>query len=164
VLRIVDAESSEECLAGEAPLTWNRTGPAGPSGPPGPSDAYAVPGTTLAVPDNPTSLVELELPAGSFVIQAKATMSNGSFSDVAIAQCQIAGDNDADTSFAFLGPRGSASNEETIALLLADTFAEPRRVTLRCAQNGTAYGALVAKDIHLVAVRVGALHGVRWDR
>jgi len=43
--RIVDADTTPTCPAGQTAITWNQQGPAGPAGPPGPQGATGDSGT-----------------------------------------------------------------------------------------------------------------------
>lgn len=72
-VRIVDA--STPCQSSERAIGWNQTGPAGPAGSPGLSDGWYRVGSDLASLAHgvETSLVSVDLPAGSYEINGSAT-------------------------------------------------------------------------------------------
>jgi hypothetical protein len=85
-LRVVDSTAS--CSNGEAPLSWNQTGPPGPpgvQGPPGPSGsshAYTDSNSQwqAGLSPNATTITQLTLPAGDYVVSATGSVvKNGIF-------------------------------------------------------------------------------------
>ena len=77
-LRVID--SNRSCRPSERRLLWNQRGAQGLRGPAGPTDVYAAEHRgddfTLPSTENYEKLIELNVPAGSFVVIAKAFLAN----------------------------------------------------------------------------------------
>jgi hypothetical protein len=74
-LKVIDVDAGQKCANGQQLLNWNQQGP---QGPPGPSDAYftAAPDKSIVGGAGFQTVAELSLPAGSYVISAKADPYN----------------------------------------------------------------------------------------
>jgi hypothetical protein len=162
------------CKHGERPLSWNQTGPIGlpgargftgktgktgaegkqgPTGPAGPSDVYASGQALTALTTSNASYGSLSVPAGSYLIEAKATFVPGTGTSMT---CELA----PSTSLSAIWDRSSASGANTLSLIGAQTFAAAQAIELVC--SGSAGGKLENAEVenaHLVAIRITTLHG-----
>jgi hypothetical protein len=126
--------------------------PAGKPGPAGPSNALAqaVDGP-VTLPAAGATIGTLQIPkAGSYVIWAKAVVSDNGSGDEAVA-CQFAAGNASDRSTDYLPKAGSNS---TISDVVVQKFATSGAAQLTCT---SATGHVEAKSIQLVAIKVGSL-------
>jgi len=158
-IRVID-NAVTQCSANETQLTWNQVGPqgpvgpagptgptgpqgttgaqgaTGPQGPTGPSHAYfkytsGVPGPTFS--NGSTPILSLSVPAGSFIIEAKADLTSTVDSD---ATCELrytpAGSNT--IAFTVIGVKGNAVSRSSSAAVVPDaqTFTAPTTITLSC--------------------------------
>jgi hypothetical protein len=156
-VRVVDEGTG--CRAYEAPLAWNQQGvpgaPGAPGaqGPPGPSDAFTVrqdPNTLVHMTGAPVDVLTLAVPAGEYVLNAKASVGSSGASGLQFTDCQLFADaTKADASTAEF----EAPGEETLAL--QGTATGPATVRLTCFGGS----GLIARVAALTAVRVGQLHG-----
>lgn len=122
------------------------TGAAGPAGPSGPSDAYSDSNLNGTGINNPgTELVRLDLPAGSYALFGKATLSNDD-GDSQEAQCRL---STGEAAFTRLG--GDAWQVVVVQDLLS--LGSPGTVSMTCSTYDG--GGSSAK---LTAIRVGAVH------
>jgi hypothetical protein len=168
-IRVIDAETGQQCNARETALNWNQTGPQGPAGrdgnggaagPAGPAGAQGQkgdPGVTdayfaeaaFAPPSvyGVTDVLSLDLPAGAYVIQA--TTSIGSERSTS-GECFL---YDFDwfgrTDFFF------QSSGIPISVLGARTYKEPTTVQFSCAWGG--YEGSIQHST-MVATKVGLVH------
>jgi hypothetical protein len=150
------------CRRSESAVSWSKVGPAGRRGPAGPagktgaagalgtsgargatgatgpSDVYAAGTAFKALTPSVVSYGQLSLPAGSYLLQAKATFF-----------AKAAGES----MSCFLV--GATSN--VLGLLGAATFASTQTVELVCRLQTGTEGSI--DNAHLVAVATGALHG-----
>lgn len=136
------------------------TGPAGPIGPAGPSNAFSVTvgagGTPIASGDNGAESIVAtlpSLPAGAYVIWAKAGVARNAAAANVQGTCTLAAGGQTDTALQVLttGPQVFAS---TLNNLLTTTLAAPGSATLTCGAIG---GSWVATTAKIVAIRVGSL-------
>jgi len=107
-VRVVD--SASECRSSELVLTWSQKGqpghdgadgepgpqgPAGPAGPAATTNVYFVsyPATDFLAPEGaPYTLVSMDLPAGSYVLQARVNVRlHGAADSVTAVLCSIPG-------------------------------------------------------------------------
>ena len=154
-LRVVDDPAT--CKAGETAIAWNRVGPEGPAGPSGPvgatgpqgpagpagtSVAYngkQASGTEAHLVSNPpgssTSVVSVDVPAGSYAISAKATLINrDTQNNQATVDCVL---STGDESSVVLPPLALDSARprfaaQAIALQDVATFSAPTTITVDC--------------------------------
>jgi len=158
------ANATPVCRSTETLRTWSEAGPqgeTGPQGPPGPSDAFSVYGADTPLPVGGTflSLAQLSLPAGSYIITAKASLTNSNAAVTAIPYCMIV-----------VGSSGLGLNDQTIATingagtvtlsaLLPIPLASANVVQFRCTNNASlgSDGDVTASMVTMVAVRVGTL-------
>src|SRR5262245_35167679 len=95
-LRVVEGDTV--CRRNEELISWNQQGPAGAPGPAGSAGASGVSGpafhtesrTPVTVPTSFTSLLGLNLPAGSYAVTATILLNNLGFSRVPVL-CVLAG-------------------------------------------------------------------------
>jgi hypothetical protein len=118
-MRVIDPAAGDACNELETALDFNQEGPQGPQGPVGPagptgptgpvgatgatgpagpkgdkgdagvSTAYAAELATTSINDGSTVILSKNVPAGSYVINAKATLTNGDDDDVAFVGCSV---------------------------------------------------------------------------
>jgi hypothetical protein len=107
-------------------------------------------GPTDAAPGDYVTVATLNLPAGAYVLTAKANLSS---SQLDAARCQLQAGPRLDTS-----SRGLRSNAtpEALGLQLATTFPAPGSVVLSCK---TTDGNWSASDSKILAVKVDAEQG-----
>jgi hypothetical protein len=169
-LRVIDTEMPRTCRKAERELSWSQQGPPGQDGPPGPegppgaSAAFATPtGEPVEIVAPFSTVAELRVPAGSYVVNASVTFENGE-PDGAIAVCAIGGRADGAAGILELqGQTGPETiNVGMMSLLFADTFTEPFTLRINCRNNASDVGGLSANNIHLVATQVSTLYGSRW--
>jgi hypothetical protein len=141
-------------------------GPAGPEGSPGaqgvrgpigPSNAWSVRNDDDTVLTGPAKTVlTLALPAGSYVVNARATGYRISGTGVAQVACQLLDDSDFDSTVATIPSGGAVNQYQGVALQFAITRSAPTTVTMSCYDNGlTANTAVYRKK--LTAFQVGTL-------
>ncbi len=127
-------------------------GPEGPQGPVGPSDGYVVTMTDVAFADEPVVVARLNLPAGTYLIDAAAYLaletSGGPFDT---ASCGIDGPG---AAFATLTAFGQVTFPLAASVDIPEAGAE---VVLTCVKGEP--GSVRATGT-LTAVRVGTLHTV----
>jgi hypothetical protein len=166
-LRVVD--STESCSNGEAPLSWNQTGPPGPpgvQGPPGPSgSSHAYTDSNeqwqAGLSPNATTITQLTLPAGNYVVLATGSVvkngifnTTGSDNDV---KCFLNDPNDNTLA----ASEATASGDYTAAVpyMLVGTVSLPTggTITVDCA---TLTGSVASEvDFNsLVATKVDAVN------
>jgi len=155
-LRVIDADAGAACLASEAPLDWNRTGPPGPTGASGPSDAYVASNAGMHLDDVDTTLVSITLPAGAYSVVAKANFYDDPFdSDTGdkVVHCRLlAGTTEIDYVDARISSFAKENDNDEI-LTFIGAAAAGGTITLVC--NG---GGVVSEDTKLLATKVGTLH------
>lgn len=161
------------CKTNERRVTWNvrglqgiqgpkgvtgpkgDTGPRGDTGPTGPSAAYtAVNDDDVNVSSGETTLAVLSLPAGNWVINAKAVAQD--MSDTAIdVQCQLASERSVfDESIAGVDENSSDLSVATIPVQVARAFSTPTAVELQCDSDGVSAQSSYAS---ITAIQVGTL-------
>ncbi|HEV2760811.1 MAG TPA: hypothetical protein VGV86_14725 [Acidimicrobiales bacterium] len=162
--------SPSDCQAQETAVEWNKQGPAGPAGPPGASGAaysVRVPGPVpvwwycrASSCDEFSSVAWLDLPAGKYLVSAKAWFRNtrGFLDGDADAKCFLYdhGGHDRDDTNLFM-PRTTAGHSGLAASWsIAIDTAAPVQVNLMCG-SGDSEGRIKAHDIRINAVKVDAL-------
>ena len=145
-------------------------GPAGPQGPPGAANLPQALVASQAAPPPPISLtqgsfttvVSLDVPAGSYAVTGHAVVTNTSSEDAANVTCQIlAAGVQADQAATTItpSPPSTAGLRDTIPLVGVVTVASPSAVELQCTLTsfgGTATVTGYATNGRLVAIEVDA--------
>lgn len=173
-VRIVDTT----CKSSETLVTWNTTGPrgpAGPQGPAGPRGEAGAPGSPgergpsdafIARNDGPvevatwpeaTTVVRLDLPAGTYALFAKAVVVNPSTGveyQGASLTCRL-------STGEYSGAGADGNEASTIALQDLLTLDTPGTAVLACEKSypddDTHSG--VVRMAKITAIQVAALHG-----
>jgi hypothetical protein len=150
-LKVIDAEAGVTCGNGKYPLTWNQQGPAGPQGAPGSTNGYYKTGTTTALQAGAgnTTLASLTLPAGSYLVYAKATVNSAASSG---ATCYLAASGVVGEDLQNVNVNSSFPYAR-VWLMRALTLSGASTVTLSC---GSGLGATVSGPA-VSAVKVGTL-------
>lgn len=126
-----------------------ETGASGPAGAAGTSAAYFAKAALGGDITTRKILISKDVPAGSYVINAKVKVYN-SDNDSQEVNCNL---NTGDNSFARLGGLGEGGQGLTLALQDAVTFNAPATITLSCGgYNVDVYGSV------LTAVKVDAIY------
>jgi hypothetical protein len=170
-LRVIDTtKANGNCASWETPLNWNQRGTTGqrgvtgPTGPPGSGTATTVTAAeSAAIPLTAaltgTDLATLDLPAGSFVIFARAVYSPvGSVANF-IAECKLTAGTDTDPAngarILFGTHNGDLADASAITMNVLHTFASPGSATLNC---GTSLAQpSQVQDVRITAIQVGAI-------
>jgi hypothetical protein len=167
------------CRRSESAVSWSKVGPTGRRGPAGPagktgaagalgtsgargatgatgpSDVYAAGTAFKGLTPSVVSYGQLSLPAGSYLLQAKATFfakaAGESMSCFLVGATSLTPEWDAATVSAV----GGSAN--VLGLIGAATFASTQTVELVCRLQTGTEGSI--DNAHLVAVATGALHG-----
>lgn len=179
-LRVVDTTSTasnpntSSCRNDEQPLTWSQTGPQGPQGPQGvkgdkgdtgdrgPSDAYATQNPIDFLPltaTNPATqqVAHLDLPAGSYVLEATLWASNPG-GEVASFYCDLRASSRTTENFSNVpkSPGPGDAGRITFGVENADTYAAAGSADLNCSTwRG---GDIVLHQVQLIATQVGTVH------
>jgi hypothetical protein len=157
-LRVIDTAKSQKCSAGETPISWNNTGPQGARGPQGlegiqgprglegPQGIQGAKGADGAsvlyesarndpaiMPNgDETEVNRLTVPAGTYLITAKADVQNandhdGSFGCLLWANFEV-------PERVFLDGASALDGiwEASIPMMKAASFAGPTTITIRC--------------------------------
>ena len=148
-------------------------GATGPTGPTGPSTGYgAYHDAYVEVPsDNasaPTTILSLSLPAGSYVVSAKAVVTIGTANNFSRAACKLsAPSGDFDESYLEAQLVGSASREVgTLAFNLGTYLGSSGSVHLTCNRRNPLTPTLTGADYmgaaraKITAVKVGTVGNV----
>jgi hypothetical protein len=132
-------------------------GATGQTGPRGPSNAFSAfrdPSITVSVP---TVVASLDVPAGSYVIIAKAVPFEGSATDTIQGTCTLAAGTDTDEILFGLNTSSTVFFADPVTSTVVHTFASPGTITWTCAkQAGTAANFAVA-DRKITAIQVETL-------
>jgi hypothetical protein len=163
------------CKRGERSLNWNQVGPQGLkgakgasgskgargstglqglAGPAGPSDVYATGLATGTLTNAYASFAKLSLPAGSYLLEAKATFNSEEKSSK--MTCAIAPDPSRAIRWDAGSVSGEAKESNALSLTGAATFAAPQTVELVCTASA---GSGKVENTRLIAVKTTALHG-----
>ena len=148
-----------------------RTGPAGPQGPIGPSHAYATSClssscSTVQIGSSPTQLLSLSLPAGSFVLTAKANIEVNTVYSLDVI-CQLVQESSStvlDTSeFSSPTPAGGENSPGEKVVLVGSavlTLQSTDAVSLQCgaSSDGGSSPLAFASNTQLNAVLVGGVN------
>lgn len=173
-LRVID-NSTAQCKSNETALNFNQTGPqglqgiqgpAGPAGPQGPQGETGAPGPAgpsgagtayFARQDGVASLgtiLSKDVPAGSYVINAKVVAVNRSLNGQTIT-CSLGPDGDTSTVKIEALSAYTRANQQVIVLQDAKTFSDPATITLNC--TGAFINVYVENSV-LTAIKVDAIN------
>jgi hypothetical protein len=184
-LKVIDVDNGGSCAANSTPLTWNVRGPMGAPGPQGlqgvagpqgakgdtgaqglqgpqgiagPSDAFQKRGADVGLAGlwYPSVVASLDLPAGKYVLSAKAWVHNPqAFVE---HKCVLAAGNDTDEQMLQTGIYDNAylndNLEGEMTLMTAHEFAAPGTVTLTCSSK---WGQTTVKKPVITAIKVANL-------
>lgn len=139
-------------------------GAQGPAGPAGPSNAYATedPGP-ITVPDGgaPGLILDLDLPAGSYLLFARVEVQNDDGLDSAVAYCHLTGPGPGGPSTAddTAMPLGTISPGHRTSLVLQapQNCDSACTVSLSCTNNTMGPGEVAVTRAKLSAIQVGSL-------
>jgi hypothetical protein len=107
-------------------------------------------------PAGKETLVTLPLPAGSYVIVAKAWIENDAGTGESSVECDLTAEGDFDRGTVALQEQGLSGAEDGIMhLQVVHTFAGAGASTLDCVNNGG--GSTRARFVKVTAIQVGAL-------
>jgi hypothetical protein len=148
-LRVIDTDLGQKCSNGETPLAWNQ---AGPQGPPGPTDAYSASNDYMRVGADDTTLVSVDVPAGSYTVAAKTHVYNAAEDSFAICELRAAGDAIDGNINRLIAP----ANDQVVPFLGVASLAEGGTIALVC--NGNGVTTVESENSRLVATKVGTLH------
>jgi len=158
---LVLAEPGEACPATYQRVTWGQAGPAGPAGPQGGNGAIEVRYRTFrdAITGRPDAFKTFTVPAGSWVVLAKATVDAQRTTG---ADCYLSGPGGSDRQEVMdfeWGPTSrpvSPIHKGAVSLQLAGTVTEPTTVIFGCAALDEPTGI---RDIRVLAFPVGSVQG-----
>jgi len=143
-LRVID--SSASCSSSEVALDWNQKGP------PGPSDAYSASNDFMHVGGSDTTLVSVDVPAGSYTVTAKTHIYNAITDSFAICELRAAGVVIDGNTMRLIAP----ANDQVVPFLGVASLAEGGTIALVC--NGNGVTSVESENSRLVATKVGTLH------
>lgn len=132
----------------------------GATGPMGPSTAYSgslVGPVTITTSGRPGDKVgHLNLPAGSYVIFAKAWLENQDAVNATSAGCQLDAGGASDEDVLKLEPSGTNAFRGAVAVNIAVTLSSPGVAQLSCFTG--ALVTITANDAVVTAIQVGSLN------
>lgn len=155
-LRVVDVEEGDDCSGKETALSWSAQQSV--------TAAYEKFGTVGPIGCCLRTVVELTVPAGNYVLQAKGQAQNRHPTKPTSAQCLIRANSEVlDSNVVGLdrwenfptGPTSSFGFTQSIANLSTANLPEGGTVALVCSDNG--FGDVFIQDAHLVATSVGSV-------
>jgi hypothetical protein len=187
-LRVIDTQAGAKCLRQEKALDWNQRGPQGATGAPGAkgdpgpqgatgpqglpgeagtSKAYArTDFTSHTLPANnagPVVVASKDLPAGSYVVNAKLTAENRDSTQGVTLDCVLreqGASSYLDVGFSGIPRSGEFGPSSSYAgPVLQDVLQGYGGGTLEiaCSQNGSNASAVSVAVIHLTAIRVNSV-------
>lgn len=159
-LRTQIEESGAPGPAGPPGLT-GPTGPTGPTGERGPSDAFFASGPSPGAVgvSNTTVATITDLPAGAYVVIAKATLNNNDPAEATVG-CRLlfgpgSGQIVDETEDMLLSVNNDPGSDEAITLTGASTTAAVASATLQCRSD---QDPTVVRLPKVTAIRVGAIN------
>jgi hypothetical protein len=136
-------------------------GPKGDTGARGPSNAYSTTIPPLSSPagsGNFTVGTLSNLPAGSYVLLAKANINNNHAADTFVT-CQLVAGGDVDETY--IGTRDGTQSvildKQQVGMNLTHTFASTGTVTLQCDNPGGGASGIAVENTRITAIRVESL-------
>ena len=178
-LKIV--QDGTRCHGGRELIRWNQSGPAGSRGPVGPAGPQGPPGpqgpqgpagpsaassvqsrTTVDLPSVFSPILELNVPAGDFVVSAAVTVHNFSVPRETLAiNCVIGSPTEFSLTYSaridpFNSQTAQGASSMTIPLTLVTHVASPGTLTLQCQTNNLSGQMGFATSRHLTALKVGS--------
>ena len=187
-IRLIDpslppANLMSHCVSVETQVSWNQVGQQGPQGtqgpqgnpgkdgtngapgPTGPSDAYVDESNVFHhLVNGPTDVAHVVLPAGSYIVFAKATLFNTVAPEPNLpvtAGCDLLVGVDQVDSGQLLLQNVDGSDAKTVSLAHSFTLSTQSSATFRCgasdSQAQTPVGT-VAANVRLTAIKVGTIH------
>ncbi len=177
ILRVID-NSTQQCKSNEIALNFNQTGPQGPQGIPGPAGpvgpqgpqgatgatgpagasgtgtAYFARqnGSTFLFGGGSQLILSKDVPAGSYVINAKIVGVNRSFGSDLV--CSLGPDGDTSTVRI---DGNSGANRQVLVLQDAKTFSAPATIILTCNKNDFS-SLITVESVVLTAIKVDAIY------
>ena len=135
-------------------------GATGQTGPHGPSDAFttAADGQVPVTADGAQHTVASlgDLPAGRYVVVAKAAVNNQTTSERYVT-CRLAAGSDADEVTSGVASNLGRLDLESVALTTTHEFAGTGAVTLSCDNSGALPGDTLIGNRVITAIRVGSV-------
>lgn len=154
-LRVVAADDGASCRPSERSLDWNRQGEPGRRGP---SDAFAAfRDPEVALPTNATTMLELDVPAGRYVVTATIVTRNASeneFSKFRTACRTFLPSGDFDEASTRLAPPDERAHTQTLTMNPVGSSAGPGKIRLFCWDNG---GGVQGSWMKITAIKVDNL-------
>ena len=95
----------------------------------------------------PKQVSHLDVPAGKYVVAAKADAYSEFYDDLGFVSCSVVAGVDSDTS--------STKGDSSLALTVVHTFTEPARIAFRCVGLGS-----IVRHVKITAIRVDVLKNV----
>jgi hypothetical protein len=137
-------------------------GEKGEAGATGPSDVYAAGNAFGSMSGSYAQVAAVTVPAGNYLLQAKATIFATAAESAAIATCQIAptaagGPGTWDQTQVSLPAISGQVSSQSLALAGADSFNSAQSVVLSCR---TESGTTTFDDARVWAIKVGTVHGL----
>jgi hypothetical protein len=169
-------------LRAENAISWNQIGPKGDrgamgapgqpggqgqpgvQGPTGPSDGYFTSNDgqtalSLNFGSGGTSVAHLDVPAGSYLIEAKADLGHSVVADSISEGCILRASSDSNGETIFLPGGASSEDDVVVPYQTAHTFTSAGVIDLSCYLIGFTGGdSGFAQHVRLSAVNVGSLH------
>jgi hypothetical protein len=144
------------------------TGSQGVPGPVGPSAAYAIEANNyVTVPPSPTTILELTLPAGDYVVSSAVVVHNRSDPrETLVVNCALGATNNAFSVpytariDAFNSATAQGASAMTIPLTLVAHLVSPGTATLQCWSNNLSGQTAIAGPRNLTAILVGTVSRV----
>lgn len=136
------------------------TGPIGPTGARGPSNAFSTFKTPSVSAGAATVVANLSVPAGSYVIVAKATAFEGDAANVIEGTCTLAAGTDTDVITFGLDTSSTVFDNLPITSTVVHTFATPGTITWTCEKAGGAAAGFSVASRKLTAIQVASLSNV----
>jgi hypothetical protein len=160
--------SGTQCATGWSAVSWNQAGPAGEPGapgPPGPSfgpnDAFSVEANSdVVLPRSFASVLDLDVPAGNYVVSANISVSNFSYPNETLpVNCAIVSPTESSVPYsARIDPFNSATAQgastATIALTLTTKLAGPGTLQLDCQTNSGDGQTAFSESRQMTAIQV----------
>lgn len=146
-LRVINTDAGASCnTTKENPLNWNQAGP------PGPSDAYYGSNDYMRVGGGDTTLVSVDVPAGSYTVAAKTHVYNAVENSFAICELRAAGTAIDGNINRLIAP----ANDQVVPFLGAASLPAGGTISLVC--NGNGVTTVESENSRLVTTKVGTLH------